>query len=86
MSHWNYRVCKETYSKNTQDEEVMYTIREAYYNKDGGIWAVTEGAKGVSGESIDDLKQALEWMHLAINKEVLDLDTFVFAKADHNQS
>ena len=75
---WNYRVCKETYGNGTQNVEIGYSIREAYYNKNGGIWAVTERAKSPYGESIEEIKQCLELMRLALNKEVIDLDTFVF--------
>lgn len=86
MSHWNYRLCKTTYNKGEEYEEVGYEIREAYYNKDGGIWAVTEEAKGVySDEGIDGVKQVLEWMKLALDKDIIDLDTFVFAKADFDK-
>lgn len=81
MSHWNYRVCKSTY-KGDGYEEVTYEIREAYYNADGSIWAVTETAKGVFGDNIQEIKQCLEWMQLAVNKEVIDLDTLVFAPMD----
>ena len=79
---WNYRLCKETYRKDCADEEVGYSIREAYYNKNGGIWAITEHAIGVYGESVDDIKRCLEWMQSALEKEIIDLDVFVFEKAD----
>ena len=78
---WNYRLCKSVY-KGADYEEVTYDIREAYYNKDGGIWAITDNAVGIVGEDIDSVKQSLTWMQLALEKEVIDLDTFVFAKAD----
>lgn len=80
MSHWNYRICKETYGKGTPYEEVGYTIREAYYNNDGEIWAVTEGSKGVHADDLNGIKTGLDWMMLALGKEVVDLDTIVFAK------
>ncbi len=79
---WNYRLCKETYSKGTQDEEVGFEIREAYYNKSGGVWAVTETAARPFGESPDELKNVLERMNTALEKDIIDLDTFVFAKPD----
>lgn len=78
---WNYRVCKETY-KGDGYEEVGYSIREAYYTKSGEIWAVTEGAKGLYGESLDDIKDGLEKMAKALEKEIVDLDTIVYAKED----
>jgi hypothetical protein len=82
---WNYRICKETYRKGDPHEEVGFTIREVYYNKDGGIWAATEGSKGVYGDSAEDIRQGLEWMSLALSKDIIDMDTFVFAKPDFDK-
>ena len=47
MSHWNHRVCKETLEPTGVTQMsgrplVEYTIREAYYNNDGELCAVTE--------------------------------------------
>ena len=86
MSHWNYRLCRITYNKGEEYEEVGYEIREAYYNKDGSIWAVTEEAKEVySDEGVAGIRQVLEWMTLALDKEIIDLDTFKFATADFDK-
>ena len=79
---WNYRVVKETYRKGTATEEVGYEIREAYYNEDGTIWGITEDSKGLYGESLDDLKKGCHLMALSLDKDIIDLDTFVFAKPD----
>ncbi len=78
---WNYRLCKQTYRGDGYEED-SYEIREAYYNKDGSIWAVTENAKGVYGDTIESAKECITWMQQAFEKEIIDLDTFVFAKAD----
>lgn len=79
---WDYRLVKVTYNKGEEHEEVAYEIREAYYNKDGSIWAVTEEAKGIYGEDIAGILQVLEWMKMATEKEIIDLDTFVFVEPD----
>ena len=81
---WNYRLCKETY-KDGDFEEVGYQIKEAYYNKEGGIWAVTENGASIYGESVEEAREVLQKMQSAFEKEVLDLDGFVFAKADFNE-
>jgi len=78
---WNYRVVRTTYNDNDYDE-VSYQIKEAYYNKAGGIWAVTENGASIYGESVEEAKEVLKKMQLVFEKEVLDLDGFVFAKAD----
>lgn len=84
---WNYRLCKTTYNADDEEtKEVIHEIREAYYNKDGGIWAVTEHAVGVSSDDgLDGIKDAFRKMQLALDKDVIDLNTFVFAKADFDK-
>ena len=83
---WNYRLCKSTYCSEYQGkhyEDITYDIREAYYNMNGEIYAVTEDAVGIVGEDPDSAKQCLAMMRTAFEKEVIDLDNFVFAQADH---
>lgn len=78
MSHWNHRVWKQTFG-----EDVVYSIRETYYNDSGEICACTsDPASADSSESIDNLKQYLEWMLKAVNSDlsILDFDNFKFAE------
>jgi len=82
---WNYRLCKETYNKATPDEELSYTIREVYYNKAGNIWGVTETAASVFGETAKDAQKCAELMQLAFQKEIIDLDAFVFSNPDFDE-
>lgn len=84
MSHWNYRLCKSTYHGDGY-EEVTIDIREVYYNDDGSIWAVTENAVGIVGETVDEVKSALEKMNLALGKDIIDLDTIVYSKPDFDK-
>lgn len=72
---WNYRLCKETYNKGTEHEEIAFTIREVYYKEDGSISSYTENTASLLAESPEDMKWALEKMQEALNKEVVDLDT-----------
>lgn len=85
MSTWNYRLCKVTYNKGEESEEVSYEIREAYYNDDGSIWAVTDDAVGIYGDTPETAKRTYVWVGLAYEKEIIDLDTFVFAKRDNDE-
>ena len=71
---WNYRVCKRNY---LSDE--YFTIHEVYYNDDGSIWAVTEEAVAAFGDSPKEIKDCLKKMQEALKKDVIDLDTLVFA-------
>lgn len=72
---WNYRICKYTVTPN---EEVAFEVREAYYNDDGSIYAITDEAIGIYGGSIEDIQQSYDWMAEAFKKDIIDLDTFVF--------
>lgn len=71
---WNYRICKEVSYKGQPLEEEYYSIREVYYDGDK-ITGVTENAIGVSGSTVDEIKFSLEKMGLALNKDVINLDT-----------
>lgn len=77
---WNYRVCKTLHNKGTSREEVELSIREVYYNRDGDIWAISEHAVGIIGEFMDDINDTIQLMKESVNKEVIDLDTLVFAQ------
>ena len=80
---WNYRLCKSTY-KGADYEEVSFTIREVYYNKDGTIWAVTENGTSPFGENVEEVKDVLAKMSSAFEKEIIDIDTLIFAKHHEN--
>jgi hypothetical protein len=78
---WNYRVCKKTYQGHNY-EEVSYEVREVYYNKAGEITGVIDKATYLYGESPEELKEVLKRMEHALTKDIVDLDTLVFAKHD----
>ena len=80
--HWNYRICKQTYDKETKHAEVLFSLREAYYNDSGELNAVTENSVGLHGETLEDLQDGFEKMKLAFNKPVIDVDTQVFVGFD----
>jgi len=75
---WNYRVCKSVY-KDDGYEEVNFEIHEAHYNPDGSIWAITKNAVSVHSETLHGIEDVLSMMKDALQKDVIDLDTFVFA-------
>ena len=66
MSYWNHRVVKETL-----DGEAWYTVREVFYNADGSIYAYTQEAVDICGESITELREYTEWVLKALDKPVL---------------
>jgi hypothetical protein len=87
MGTWNYRLCKETAREHDGEPVIYYSLREAYYNADGEIWAVTEGEASVGFdqypfENFDPVKEAertFDRMRQALDRPIVDLDTIVFA-------
>lgn len=66
MSHWNHRVMKRKLESGD-----FYGIHEVFYNEDGSIWSYTVDPIEVVGESIDELKQTLEWMLKCLDNPIL---------------
>jgi len=66
MSHWNHRVIK-----HTTEQEVLYGIHEVFYNDDNSIYAYTEEPVRVYAESIEELREYMQWMMNCLDKEVL---------------
>lgn len=81
---WNYRVCKRTY-RDEKYEETTYAIHEAYYNKNGEIYAITENGVSIIGEDVEDLGLAYERMGKAFEKDIIDMDNIVYAKDDFDE-
>ena len=65
---WNHRVVKEI----LENGDEWFTVREVFYNKDGSIYAYTEEAVDVSGESIDEIKEYLEWCLKSLEQPILE--------------
>jgi len=76
--YWNHRVCKWCGAEG----EIYWDIREVYYNNKDEICFVTEEAMGVFSEDLEGIKEVLEMMQGALEKEVLDLDKIVYGKSD----
>lgn len=68
---WNHRVIR-----HVCDGEEFLSIREVYYNEAGVPDLCTEDAIGVWGESMEGLKQTLEWMQRALGQPVLEYTDF----------
>jgi len=64
---WNHRVMKSIYPSG----EIMFSIREVYYNDDGTIYAHTEQPIAPIGETIEELRQSLEWMIKSLDNPIL---------------
>ena len=82
---WNHRVVRRKDARGTESGE-WFTVCEVYYNKDGSPAAHTVDAVGVCGETIDGMRQSLEWMQRALNEPILnEEEDFVGFKDDPNE-
>lgn len=66
MSHWNHRVVRKL---------GYLGVHECFYGRSRKIpEGVTEHPVRVYGETIEDLRQTLEWMLEALDRPVLDYE------------
>lgn len=72
MSHWNYRVHKKIFRYPSGEPEEYYSIHEAYYNDEGKLDGWTEKSISPGGSTLEELKNDLEMMLEALNKEIID--------------
>src|SRR3990167_8254322 len=64
---WDHRIVKEV----LENGDSWFSIREAFYNDAGELFAYTEEPADISGESIESLRQTLNWIQSAFDKEIL---------------
>ena len=64
MAFWNHRVVNDG-----NDTEEYYSICRVFYNEKGEIQGYS--ATDVSGDSVEDLREALQWMLECLDKPVL---------------
>jgi tetrahydromethanopterin S-methyltransferase subunit H len=64
---WNHRVLKE--KLNNGDD--WYSVREVFYNNDGSIFAYTEKPVDIAGDSLEDLREYVQWILDCFDKDVL---------------
>jgi hypothetical protein len=76
MSHWNYRVVHQVFILNNGEKEDSYAIHETYYNDDGVPVNISTNPDPAAADSVDDLRDVLEWMMRALDKPVLEYNDF----------
>ena len=79
MSHWNHRVVKEI-----NHGEVVFSVREVFYNDDDSIYAYTQEPVDISGESIAALREYLQWCLICLDKPILIDGEVVFVDPYHD--
>lgn len=80
MSHWNHRIVKKTWHKGEEDEEDSYGVHEVFYDDDNKIYGYTENPIDLSTDSIDSLREYLQWCMNALDKPILVDGEVEFAK------
>ena len=68
MTHWNHRVVKKYYPK---DDYTEFAVKETFYNEDGSIYAYTQEPAKARGNSLESLRQYLEWCLKALDQPIL---------------
>ena len=72
MGHWNHRVVRRVYP----DGEVHFQIHEAFYGIDGeDKVSITNDPTGIVADSLDGLKEVVQWVSGCLDKPVLDWET-----------
>lgn len=72
MSYWNYRVFKTVHTLHDGSTEEVFTIREAFYSDDDRVEGWTAEPCHPQGETLDEIRQDLEWMLKALDAPVLE--------------
>jgi len=74
---WNYRVIRHVENLPKTNEKISFLeIHEVYYSENGNPNAVTKNPVSVGADDIDELKEVLEMMKLAIDKPIIDMQYF----------
>jgi hypothetical protein len=73
LTMWNYRVVK---CKSDLDGSDEYAIREVYYNDDNSLLGYVHSPEGVFSESLEGLREVIEWMQTALISPVIDVEEF----------
>lgn len=73
---WNHRVVKKTYPSG----EESYGIHEVFYNEKGEIYAYTENPIDLACETLDSLKEYIQWCMSCLDKPILIDGEVSFAK------
>ena len=68
MGHWNHRVFRTTHFNYGE----FYSIRETYYDDNGEVDKYDSEPVKLEGESVEDLRQYLQWCIDALDKPILE--------------
>ena len=84
MSHWNHRVIKKVYKQGTEHEETSYSVHEVYYNDADNIVAHTSDPIDLSCETLEALREYIQWCLNCLDKPILVDGEIVFAEDNYD--
>lgn len=70
---WNHRVMRRKFDDGMFPQE-DYGVYEVYYDKSGKIVAWGKEPTRASCDTLNDLRECMQWMMKALDKPVLDCD------------
>jgi len=71
---WNHRVLYHAPTDKNPDE--WFAIHEVYYDENGKPTMCTKEPVEPFGESLDELKEDMQWFLAALDKPVLNFEDF----------
>lgn len=79
--HWNYRVIKDI----ADHAEYPFSIREVYYNENDEPYICDSEPYAITAESVNELAESFKWALRALDKPVIDLESFKFGEAPYGE-
>jgi len=79
MSHWNHRVLKKAFEDT---DEVQYGVYEVFYNDAGEIYAHTNTPIELACETMEGLREYIEWCLKSLDDPILEYGKIKFASDD----
>ena len=73
--NWDYRVI---------NHDGMFTIHEVSYNDRGDITSISQDPMGPSGDTLEELKDDMEYFLRALEMPVLKKEEIVFASGNED--
>jgi hypothetical protein len=73
--NWDYRVI---------NHDGMFTIHEVSYNDKGDITSISQDPMGPSGDTLEELKDDMEYFLQALEMPVLKKEEIVFASGNED--
>ena len=70
MSHWNHRVVRQTHKNG----EITHGIHEVFYDNDNTVNGCTLEPTNASCETVEELREYVQWMLDCIDKPILEFN------------